>query len=464
MEMPMKFMMNKDMNQMGMMNMNMDQMGMMDMNMNQMSMMGMNMNMDQMRMIMNMNQMGMMGMNMNQMDIVNRINHIEKLKNEYYIIKHKHPLNEKQLDRSQINLSLFFNGISNFGRIIPKYGEKILINYYDLEKIEIYLDLDLNIKELISIIFGSIFFFCSNLRIYKRTNSNQTTKWITDNPIIYYSDDGLFSNAFVLEYKNKNLNDLSNKTGKEVGLKTGEEILLKLNQNFKEQLISLPLDGSYITIILDKSRIAHFPTFEGEETEEIRKRINFCLPHLFFLSNELLKYKYFGKKIFSGRIIYLVSSNILHGAGVPIDFTDLSKGKIKELKFGKNAPDWRKVQEGLNIFGICCNPKCIAYKKEVVFMPSLFDHKFNLNDNITNIKCPICKTIIKLKTCGFWKCEYQFIGQKIENGILIDFDSKPKETKNNEFEYYDPSENGKATWTKLLIYIIPKQKIKYKSN
>jgi len=459
--------MDMNMNQMGMMGMNMNQMGMMDMNMNQMGMMGMNM--DQMGMMdMNMNQMGMMGMNMNQMDIVNRINHIEKLKNEYYIIKHKHPLNEKQLDRSQINLSLFFNGISNFGRIIrriiPKYGEKILINYYDLEKIEIYLDLDLNIKELISIIFGSIFFFCSNLRIYKRTNSNQTTKWITDNPIIYDSDDGLFSNAFVLEYKNKNLNDLSNKTGKEVGLKTGEEILLKLNQNFKEQLISLPLDGSYITIILDNRRIAHFPTFEGEETEEIRKRINFCLPHLIFLNNELLSYKYFEKKIFSGRIINLISSVNLPGAGVPIDFTDLSKGKIKELKFGKNAPDWRKVQEGLNIFGICCNPKCIAYKKEVVFMPNLFDHKFNLNDNITNIKCPICKTIIKLKTCGFWKCEYQFIGQKIENGILIDFDSKPKETKNNEFEYYDPSENGKATWTKLLIYIIPKQKIKYKSN
>ena len=32
------------------------------------------------------------------------------------------------------------------------------------------------------------------------------------------------------------------------------------------------------------------------------------------------------------------------------------------------------------------------------------------------------------------------------------------------FEYYDPSENGNATWTKLIIYIIPKQKIKYKSN
>ena len=93
-------------------------------------------------------------------------------------------------------------------------------------------------------------------------------------------------------------------------------------------------------------------------------------------------------------------------------------------------------------------------------MPLLIGQKFNLNDNITYIQCPI----IKLKSCGFWKCEYQFIGQKIKDGRLIDFDSKPRETKDDVFEYYDPSENGNATWTKLIIYIIPKQKIKYKSN
>ena len=428
-----------------------------------------NMNMNNMIMNMNNMNMGIMDMNMgimdmNNMNIMNMImdveNQINQKKNEYYIIKHKNPLNEKQLNRSQINLSLLFNGISKFNKSIPKYGEKILINYYDLEKIELYLDLDLNIKELISIILGSIFLSFDYLNVYKRTYSNQTTKWITENPILY-NKCLLNSNIFFLEYKNKNLNDLSNKTGKEVGLKTGEEILLKLNQHFKEILISLPLDGTYLFFNL-KDQLFRFPTFEGEETEEVNKRLLNYFPGIFF-ENPITSYKYIKRENISLIKLFTFDQNII-GGGVPIDFTDLSKGKIKELKFNKNFPEWRKVQEGLNIFGICCNPKCIAYKKEVVFMPLLIGQKFNLNDNITYIQCPICKTIIKLKSCGFWKCEYQFIGQKIKDGRLIDFDSKPRETKDDVFEYYDPSENGNATWTKLIIYIIPKQKIKYKSN
>ena len=209
-------------------------------------------------------------------------------------------------------------------------------------------------------------------------------------------------------------------------------------------------------------------------TEEFKKRLFYFFHREINYNglslNSVLRDKYInkrnnlllGKTIIENSDLCFFGDNI--GGGVPIDFADLSKGKTKELKFDNNAPEWRKAQEGLNIFGICCNPECKAYKKEVVFMPKLIDQKFNLNDNITLIKCPICNTIIKLKTCGFWKCEYQIIGQKIEAGRLIDFDSKPKETKNNEFEYYDPSENGNATWTKLLIYIIPKQNIKYKSN
>ena len=177
----------------------------------------------------------------------------------------------------------------------------------------------------------------------------------------------------------------------------------------------------------------------------------------------VLTNKYIKKNEILGTID-LTFSNSIKGGGIPIDFTDISKGKTKELKFSKTAPEWRKVEKGLNIFGICNNPKCKACKKEVVFIPNLNNQSFNLNDNITQILCPICKTIIKLKTCGFWKCEYQFKGQKIEEGILKDFNSEPKETKDNEFEYYDPSENGNVTWTNLIIYVIPKQKIKYKSN
>ena len=90
--------------------------------------------------------------------------------------------------------------------------------------------------------------------------------------------------------------------------------------------------------------------------------------------------------------------------------------------------------------------------------------KFNVIEQIKNMICPICQRIIKSKTLGFYKCEYQIIGEKIEEGILKQYDSKPKETKDDKFEYFDSDENGEITWTSLVIYVLPKQKIKYQSN
>ena len=159
------------------------------------------------------------------------------------------------------------------------------------------------------------------------------------------------------------------------------------------------------------------------------------------------------------------------GGGVPLlKFADVSKEKIKNLSFSKNAPKYRHVRKGLNIFGICMYPKCEAHKKEVVYIPKkmiLEDNKyfkFSINDEIKHILCPLCNKIIKPKTIGFYQCEYQIKGEKIENGDAIPYDSKPKETKDDKFEYFDPEENGEADWTELVIYVLPKQKIKYQSN
>ena len=391
-----------------------------------------------------------------------------------YKIKHENPLDENNLNRKQINLSLFFNGITNFNKKIYKNGNKILLNYYNLEKIEIYVDFDMKIKEIISMIFGCIFVPSDEFTIYKnykRTRNDQNTQYIASFPQIFYKESNIISKKiFYLEYKNKNLLELSNKTGIEIGLKNGEEILLKLDDHYLAQLISLPLDGMYLELDVD-GIVLSFPTFDGELTEEFKKRLSYIFNNNIIYQSLpfpcILRNKFISKNENFGRISLPFYNNI-NGGGVLIDFADVSKGKVKELKFSKSAPEWRKVQKGLNIFGICCNPDCKAHEKEVVFTPNPNNDKnifiFNLNDNVINIKCPICDSIIKLKTCGFWKCEYQFIGQKIEKGRLEDFNSCPKETKGNEFDYFDPSDNGNVTWTKLIIYVIHRQKIKYKSN
>ena len=76
----------------------------------------------------------------------------------------------------------------------------------------------------------------------------------------------------------------------------------------------------------------------------------------------------------------------------------------------------------------------------------------------------MCNGIVIPETCGFWKCEYQFDGDKIEEGQLKHIDTKSKETIGDNFEYFTPNENGSCLWTNLNIYVIEKQEMKYLFN
>jgi len=149
-------------------------------------------------------------------------------------------------------------------------------------------------------------------------------------------------------------------------------------------------------------------------------------------------------------------------------FIDPNDSNIKKLSLSKEAPKWRVISEGLNIFGICENPKCEAYKKEVIFRALKSDEPlpengmiFNMLENVDSIRCPICNKIIDPDTCGFFKCEYQFIGKKIEDGEVVNYDSKTKETKGNKMDYFEQKGKKKVKWTELKIYVLPRQKIKY---
>ena len=435
-------------------------------NINQMNMPFMYMNN---MMIQNMNPMNYQMMNMmnnNTMQWDNENSNIV-----FNDIIHKDPINDERLTKSQKNLSLFFNGITNFNKNIQKIGSKIIINYYNLEKVELYLDLDLKIKDLISIIFGSILFCSEPFKIYKRTKKDQTTEHIINNPIINQKENKdiiISKETFILEYKNNNLLDLSEKTGNKIGLKNDEEILLKLNENFYKDLISLPLDGTYLKFYFNlyKNFLFGLPTFIGESAIDLKKRLSSIFEKEIDYNSIAYPFPSDSEAVSDAINIYNFGfqfCGIVKG-GKFIKFANVEKNKIKELKFSKSAPSWRAAEEGLNIFGICDNNKCKAFKKEVVYIPQMEEHKFDIIENITNIICPECKRIISPKTCGFWKCEYQFKGKKIEKGLLREFDSKPKETKDNKFEYFDPSNNGIVRWTELIIYVLPKQKIKYMPN
>ena len=440
-------------------NMNMQMM----MNMNMLSQFYMNNNMQvpMMNGIMNNNQMA--NYPSNDMDNINSI-----LENKMQVIY------GKESDKFSINENLLlflnsvcFNNIRNEENHNNK-NNKLILNYYNLIKVNIYLNLNSKIKELIPYIFWQIFYPSKKIFLNKRTEKTQTTEYIINNPI---SEPNLefsinYQNFLFLEFNGKNLSSFLEKTGIEIGLKEGDEILLKLNKNFYDELNKSLKNWFYLDYDGQKR------TFFFEENEIASKRIDKIFNRdKCFLIDSGVELKGDKKLINSiNRNIILKEKSILMGEGeLPVvDFIDVSTGKIKELKFNKNAPKWRIVNNGLNIFGICKNKKCEAFKKEVIYMTKLSSKGlvFNLNTEIPNIRCPICNCLIKIKTCGFYKCEYQFIGRKLDPGEdeEIYYDSKTKETNGDKFEYFDPMKSDEATWLELNIYVLPKQEIKYKEN
>ena len=104
--------------------------------------------------------------------------------------------------------------------------------------------------------------------------------------------------------------------------------------------------------------------------------------------------------------------------------------------------------------------------KEVIYKIKLKKEGlcFNVKEESEKIICPVCKTKFEKRTCGFWRCEYQFVGfyYDCEKAKNIVYNSQPHETHENEFEYFDPDKNCMRKWNELLIFVLPRQKIKYK--
>ena len=67
-------------------------------------------------------------------------------------------------------------------------------------------------------------------------------------------------------------------------------------------------------------------------------------------------------------------------------------------------------------------------------------------------------------TMGFWKCEYQIKGEKFEDGEYQEVEINGRETKGDEFEYYDPNSKKPGLWSSLTIFTANRQKMKFSTH
>ena len=155
-----------------------------------------------------------------------------------------------------------------------------------------------------------------------------------------------------------------------------------------------------------------------------------------------------------------------YGAGglCDLEFINIDKlTKTKKLAFSKDAPKWRNISIGLNLFGKCINKNCKAFNQEVIY-PVGINIKFDLTSRRKEIKCPICSKNFLPVTMGFWKCEYQIKGEKFKNGEYEEINLNGKETVGDNFEYYDQNKNKVVSWSYLSVFTGYRQKMKYKEK
>ena len=143
----------------------------------------------------------------------------------------------------------------------------------------------------------------------------------------------------------------------------------------------------------------------------------------------------------------------ISGGGYSMMFTDASKNKTREIKFSKDAPSYRGITKGINIFGICKFKKCKAYKEEVVV--NIKKKKLDLIKERDELFCPECEATIIPKTVGFYLCKFVIYGKKLENGKEESFRNKEDEANNEDsVKYFDPEFNGEAMVTELVFEVL----------
>ena len=127
-------------------------------------------------------------------------------------------------------------------------------------------------------------------------------------------------------------------------------------------------------------------------------------------------------------------------------FTDVTQTQnIKEKSFTNNAPRWRTIYPGLNIYGRCFNKECDAYGQKVVH--PVGKNMFNLKKD--KCFCPQCKTHITPTTCAFSRCEWRYHGQKTKDAEVVESDwfRAPIDT----YHVFDDKVENTVEWDSLLI-------------
>lgn len=117
-----------------------------------------------------------------------------------------------------------------------------------------------------------------------------------------------------------------------------------------------------------------------------------------------------------GEAIIVLVPILLGGGGgpcfIPLKFADItSEDKFNPIEFSSSAPEWRKVNSGLNFEGTCKQVGCAAMNRTVIVNKRFYEStggQCMLNFEISKLECPMCNVKLNKKEVlgvGIYKCK-----------------------------------------------------------
>ena len=158
--------------------------------------------------------------------------------------------------------------------------------------------------------------------------------------------------------------------------------------------------------------------------------------------------------VINGANVFVVTRCDIKGGGMAISFTDVSKNITREIQFSPDAPSYRRVSKGINIYGACVNPQCRAHNDGGVYV-MIKEKKLDLIKNKDKLLCPECKVPINPESVAFYLCRYTIYGKKIEDDRIVSFRNPPGEaTSKNSVSFFDQDLNGETMFSQLVFEVL----------
>jgi len=136
------------------------------------------------------------------------------------------------------------------------------------------------------------------------------------------------------------------------------------------------------------------------------------------------------------------------------DFVDVTRtDALRTKEWNKSAPDWRLVDKGLVLEGICRKQGCKAFNQWVVMNLGFvnFDLLHPSNKAQHKCKCPMCKHPVKPVVPGFNNCLWKITA--VKKADHLNTFHRPWTKAGNQYTTYDEHVAGTTEFARLQIFV-----------